>query len=731
MKELEYDEFEVLLERSGDGYTARVVESPTGPVPALPFVPPEPLGGLPALRLAVRGETATDAGAPLGTGPAAPSAAQSPKQFGAELFRALFNDRALAILRTSQFVSARRQRGLRLRIRFADATPLANLPWELLYDPERHWFPCQLSRFPTIRFVDIPEPVQPLEVTGPLRMLVAISSPSDLPVLDVEREWTLLRTEMQPLVAAGRLELERLPVASLEAVRQTLLAREFHIFHFIGHGGVDPSTGEGQLAFTGPDGRQRRVTGSQLGVMLSNSPIRLAVLNSCEGGRISDVDPYASTAITLVEQGIPAVVAMQFQISDAAATAFSRTFYDSVTSGRPVDIAVTLARQAVLAASETEWATPVLYLRAVDGVLFDLTQRDQIVTPAAEPVHRAEGAPTGPPPPVGEPVVVDLPPPEDVHVHVVDGVVDLGWRQPPTGSHPVESWEVWRNGEQVAVVDEPALRDRPPGPGTYHYRLVALAADGSLSMPSDEAVVVLTPPAPEPPPPPVAVPPARERVAATGGAPPPADGAYRLGGAGAGGPVGGGAPVQRRRSNRWWLALLLVPIALGLFMVLRPAETPTPGPATSPSSDSPVAQGQQQEPARADLSLTRSSPGEGGGSGEVTLTYLTSNGGPRSAVDERVDVSLTGDGALLVVTVRRPGQDGAVQCAITDVHTATCFVGRHAVGQTATVNVVVGSGDPPPTVNVTVKSATRDPDLGNNRDSFGLPAIPVPQPGST
>ncbi|WP_330474942.1 CHAT domain-containing protein [Terrabacter sp. C0L_2] len=279
-------------------------------------MPPQPPGGLPALRLAVRGQRRLVPGAVAGPGA---------KEFGADLFRAPFNDKALAILRTSQYVSAQRQRGLRLRIRFADATSLANLPWELLYDPERHWYPCQLSRFPTLRFVDLPEPVLPLRVTGPLRMLVVISSPTDLPALEVEREWTLLRTELQPLVQSGRLELVRLPSSSLEDVRETLMHEDFHIFHHIGHGGVDAETGEGHLAFTGPDGRQRRVSGSQLGVMLSNAPIRLAVLNSCEGGRVSDVDPYASTAIALVEQGIPAVVAMQFQITDGAATAFSRT----------------------------------------------------------------------------------------------------------------------------------------------------------------------------------------------------------------------------------------------------------------------------------------------------------------------------------------------------------------------------------------------------------------------
>ena len=33
---------------------------------------------------------------------------------------------------------------------------------------------------------------------------------------------------------------------------------------------------------------------------------------------------------------------------------------------------MTLARQAILTTSRIEWATPVLYLPAPDGVLFDL-----------------------------------------------------------------------------------------------------------------------------------------------------------------------------------------------------------------------------------------------------------------------------------------------------------------------------------------------------------------------
>jgi hypothetical protein len=63
MKDLEYDEFEVVLERSRDGYSARVADSPTGPAPAIPFVQPMEIADLPPLRETMRG---AEAEAPAG-----------------------------------------------------------------------------------------------------------------------------------------------------------------------------------------------------------------------------------------------------------------------------------------------------------------------------------------------------------------------------------------------------------------------------------------------------------------------------------------------------------------------------------------------------------------------------------------------------------------------------------------------------------------------------------------
>lgn len=521
MKELEYDEFEVLLERSGDGFSARVVDSPTGPSPAMPFVRPAEAAELPELRRTMRGATEaalTGEGAPAGPpeSPGGASATAGPKAFGIALFEALFNDKALSILRTSQFVAAKHGRGLRLRIRFGDAAELANLPWELLYDPMKHKFPCQYQATPTIRLLDLPEPVPPLRVTGPLRMLVVISGPKDLPELDAEKEWMQVQEELAPLVEAGRIELVRLAVPTLAALHAKVLAEEFHVFHFVGHGGIDAS-GEGHLAFTWPTGLAHKVQGSHLGVMLSNSPIRLAVLNSCQGGTVSAEDPYGSSAIALVQQGIPAVIAMQFPISDDAARTFSRTLYDSVAAGRSVDLGVTLGRQAVLATSETEWATPVLYLRGQDGVLFELEDGpvDTILEDPADVVGPPSGPmiippdatqPPEPQPPEPQPSAPLLPPapPMELAGSVHGGRVELRWGQEVSPDVPVLDWEVYRDDSLISRVLVPKVVDEPGAPGAYRYTVIA-AGKGALRSEHSapwEAVVpapVLPETTPEPP----------------------------------------------------------------------------------------------------------------------------------------------------------------------------------------------------------------------------------------
>ena len=100
--------------------------------------------------------------------------------------------------------------------------------------------------------------------------------------------------------------------------------------------------------------------------------LRLVVLNSCEGARTTLTDPYAGVATTLVQLGVPAVVAMQFEISDRAAIVFAEELYTNLIGRRdPIDASVAEARKAIYSdVDKVEWATPVLFVRDPDVELF-------------------------------------------------------------------------------------------------------------------------------------------------------------------------------------------------------------------------------------------------------------------------------------------------------------------------------------------------------------------------
>jgi hypothetical protein len=143
----------------------------------------------------------------------------------------------------------------------------------------------------------------------------------------------------------------------------------------MGHGGFDTNADEGFLALADEEGDAQLIGATRLARLLADHPpLRLALLNACEGARGSQRDLFASTAATLVRRGLPAVLAMQYEITDEAAVDFAHAFYEALADGQPVDAAVTEARKAVSIAvnNSFEWGVPVLYMHAPDGMLFNV-----------------------------------------------------------------------------------------------------------------------------------------------------------------------------------------------------------------------------------------------------------------------------------------------------------------------------------------------------------------------
>ena len=314
-------------------------------------------------------------------------------QFGSGLFDALLQDASVREVYTSARRDARAaNRGLRLRVSLRAAPELAGIPWEFLYDKPR--FLAQHVQSPVVRFVELEDPPPPLKVEAPLRVVGMVSRPKDasLATLDVEEEQALLEERLAPLIESGQVTLKWLERATLRALQQELdHGEECHIFHFIGHGEYDEQAGESCLVLEHPDGRAHRVGGLQLGnVVAGRGSLRLAVLNACEAGQSSAHDPLAGVATSLMEFDVPAVVAMQFAITDEGALVFADEFYGALASGYSVDAAVTQGRRALAANSEVEWGTPVLFTRVKDGRLFDVATPRVAVKPARRPALHAE-----------------------------------------------------------------------------------------------------------------------------------------------------------------------------------------------------------------------------------------------------------------------------------------------------------------------------------------------------
>jgi len=366
-----YFNFDLIIEQVGEKYRARVIDSPSGQASTefdIPFSELELENFV--LRM----------GRPrVGVRRVDSSEMEAVKQCGERLFRAIFADDVYASFLRSRDIALEDEKGLRVRLRI-DVSEFHDYPWEFLYNAHLNQFLALSKDTPVVRYLELPYPVQPLTVQPPLNILVMIASPDGFPKLNVEEEWKRLSNALAPLIRRGLVSLERLKKPTLSSLQQYLRRNEYHIFHFIGHGTYSEFKQDGMLLLEDDSGQGRPISGQYMGTVLhDHRSLRLVVLNACEGARTSQEDPYAGVAQTLVLQGIPAVIAMQFEIIETAAITFAQEFYGAVADGFPVDAAVSEARKAIFATgNDVEWGTPVLYMRTPQGVIFEIPEAQRV-----------------------------------------------------------------------------------------------------------------------------------------------------------------------------------------------------------------------------------------------------------------------------------------------------------------------------------------------------------------
>jgi hypothetical protein len=297
---------------------------------------------------------------------------EAAQKFGSKLFDTVFSDEISNVLATSLVKSS----GLRIRLRMNGAPELAQLPWEFLFHKTGAQFLALERDTPIVRYLELKHGPRSLSVKPPIRILVVIASPEGLRKLNTEDERNRLKSALHELRVKRKIVLDFLVKSTLDDLQKRLQQDQFHVLHFIGHGEFNSVSGEGILLFENDRRGRDEVNGEDLGVILHNhDSLRLVVINACEGGRSARDDAFAGVGQTLMKRGLPAVIAMQFPISDRAAIVFAGSFYTALANGYPVDAALVEARTALYTKRKQlgiEWGTPVLYMRSPDGRLFDV-----------------------------------------------------------------------------------------------------------------------------------------------------------------------------------------------------------------------------------------------------------------------------------------------------------------------------------------------------------------------
>ena len=317
------------------------------------------------------------------------------ESLGGRLFEALFSGRVRSLFDTSLgMIRSRPDVGLRVKLcmdpeESPEVARLAGLPWEYLYRHDTREFLSLSMHTPLVRYLEVPRPAEPLPLEKPLRILFVLASPRDQPRLRVEEEKESINRALEQQRRAGEIEFEFVEGPDTATkVRRKLEEQACHVVHFMGHGAFDPQSGKGQLCFEDKEGFTAPFSAAKLMTLLRDSPtVRLVFLNACRTAGVADekgqYDAFMGIAPALVLGGVTAVIAMQFPISDEAARVFSEELYTQLARGRPVDEAVSRARQAVRFGMEgQEWGTPVLLMRAPEGKIFDLPPESRRAEPS-------------------------------------------------------------------------------------------------------------------------------------------------------------------------------------------------------------------------------------------------------------------------------------------------------------------------------------------------------------
>lgn len=312
-------------------------------------------------------------------------------EFGKELFRTVMPEDIRDLFSQSAGIARAQSKILRLRLHLESAA-LMHLPWELLYSQGD--FLAINNSYAICRYLPVDNPRLALPIELPLRILVVVSAPDEVPPLDYETEKRNIESGLETMLGTRSVEL----VYELDANREQLLNRMqndvVHVLHFVGHGAYEAD--RGFVYLEGAGNRPDPIEGNQFAeILAAGNSLRLVTLNACSTAFEHAQRGFSSVASLLVRKGVPAVIAMRNAIDDRVAVAFSKHLYGTLAGGESVDVALTRTRQQLRqerGTSPVAFILPILHVSVPDALLFQVvsTRKKRLALVAQQIVQLSE-----------------------------------------------------------------------------------------------------------------------------------------------------------------------------------------------------------------------------------------------------------------------------------------------------------------------------------------------------
>jgi hypothetical protein len=303
------------------------------------------------------------------------------QEVGSQLFEFIFQRKILELYQECSIAARKDDQPFLIRLRVRDPT-LAYVPWETMYDKKNRFYVTTSQSTPFTRAVDDYAEERRGCAARPIRMLgmaarVKVLNGFPLDEIEVDAEQVAIKKALSELNDGKRLKLSWIPSAKARDLNRRFLrgdeGKRWDMFHFIGHGGHDPERQMGFIVVQEEGGSKGiRLYADMLKTFLTQpgQTPSLVVLNSCSGAQGEPGSLFSSTAAELIQGGVPAVIAMQFEISDNMGLAFADTFYTYLAENVSIQSALAHTRAELKARQFAEWISPVLYMRGLDGETF-------------------------------------------------------------------------------------------------------------------------------------------------------------------------------------------------------------------------------------------------------------------------------------------------------------------------------------------------------------------------